>query len=155
VAEKEKELEKIRRELKSKKALSCCLAKKVASTEKDIELEEDGIQQSKEDTIAVLCEKIIKVIADCMKGRHKKTWGQLLAEVVWMGILNGAAMLYLLNLLIQYYRDNLFTPGRVLQVMDLGGGILNLSGIELLHKIEIAQKLPASKRILPTAADIK
>ena len=72
-----------------------------------------------------------------------------------MGVLNGAVMPYLLNLSIQYYRDNVFTPGRVLQAMDLGGGILNLSGIELLCKIEIMQKLPASKCILPTAADIK
>jgi len=72
-----------------------------------------------------------------------------------MGILNGATVPYILNLLVQYYRDNVFTPGRVLQAMGLGGGILYLSGIELLRKIEITQKLPASKCILPTAADIK
>ena len=38
--------------------------------------------------------------------------------------------------------------------MDLGGGgILNLSGIEMLHKIEIMHKLPESKCILPAAAE--
>ena len=110
--------------MKSEKAFSHHLAKKVASTEKEVELEEVVIQQ--EDTIAVLCEKITKVIADCMKGHHKKTQGQLLAEAVWMGIFNGAVIPYLHNLSIQYYRDNVFTPGRVLQVIDLGGGILNV-----------------------------
>jgi len=61
-AEKEKELKKIRRELKSEKAFSCHLAKKVASTEKEVELEEDGIQQSEEDTIAVYVRRLPKLL---------------------------------------------------------------------------------------------
>ena len=48
--------------MKSEKAFSHHLAKKVASTEKEVELEEDGIQQSEEDTIAVYVRRLPKLL---------------------------------------------------------------------------------------------
>jgi hypothetical protein len=61
----------------------------------------------------------------------------------------------------QYYRQEVFTPTKVLRAMDLAGGTLSYSGIELLREVErppLNQENNRKKRfksILPSTASLK
>jgi hypothetical protein len=65
----------------------------------------------------------------------------------------------LVQLSNNYFRESIFTPHNILKEMDLQGGVLNYSGVELLRMVECLENPEAKnkkqyKSILPSKSSI-
>jgi hypothetical protein len=55
----------------------------------------------------------------------------------------------------KWLRQHIFTPWKVLKVMDLAGGSCNYKGIEVLRSLETGGKCYYKSSVIPSTADIK
>jgi hypothetical protein len=91
--------------------------------------------------------------------RLEKNKGKILAEVVFEEeCCDGHSRETLMKLNNNYFRNHIFTPPNMLKEIDLQGGVLNYSGIELLTLVERLANPDAKKTryrsILPSKSEI-
>jgi len=86
--------------------------------------------------------------------KHNKTLGKSIAKAA-LTVLDGIAFDAVMSVAKKHLRESVYTPWNIARLMDLHGGSLNLTGIELLRSLETRGKKYSHSTLLPSSSSIQ
>lgn len=150
-------------DLKAEKKLRLSLEKEVTELKKQVykrqktQSEVRGVYNKKE--VNEQFKKDIAQSVETVTGQYSKMgrsrMGKLLAEAFWTLLLGSMAQSHLIRLASMWLRENVFTPWKVLRAMDLAGGLLSFSGLEILRALEHQNRRYWRYCILPSRGTLQ
>jgi hypothetical protein len=90
------------------------------------------------------------------KNRSVNSLSKIVVQELWTSdFFNGSIKQKMIEKVKEYYRNNIFSPEKILKAMDMAGGQLSLQGINVLRNIESYGIKFYHSSILPSSGKIK
>lgn len=109
---------------------------------------------SLDDFLIILGELILKLAA--LKNRVKTNLADRLVEFLWStNIIDGCIRLSMIESAKKYFRTEVYSAPRIMELLDMHGGQLSYEGIDLLRQLETNGEKYVRNTIIPHSSSIK